>query len=341
MTQTFTNQDLNELFYQAHTPKFDGNGKKTPSALEFVWPTEMALGYNRVLPLRPGLQIWYETITPQINLNLAVRYQASDPFGLIFVLGGDFQTHLFRGRKTLEFCPKSGFNILGYGGTDRATIDYLAGQAIQIVQIVIEPWLMEQFVERNPISLPIELHQILQGDRARSYAHFGETNPVMQMALHQLWHCPYQGLTQQIYLEGKALELLALKLNQLDQNRPKELPKALKPQDIDYIHQAKSILLQDIENPPSLMELARAVGLNDHKLKQGFRHVFGTTVFGCLHDYRMETARQMLQTHDVTVAEVAYAVGFSNRSHFAAAFKRRFDINPKAYLIQNQRERSR
>jgi len=102
MTQTFTRQNLDELFYQAHDSNFAGNGGDIPSEIEFLWPVEIALGRNRILPLRPGLQVWCETLTPPIDLHLTAHYQASDPFGLIFVLAGDFQSTLFRGKQTLN-----------------------------------------------------------------------------------------------------------------------------------------------------------------------------------------------------------------------------------------------
>ena len=335
MPKILTRQNINELFSQSSCPQLTG----TTSDIELIWPTDIAEGYNRIIQLRSGLQLWCETLTPRSDLRLQADYLPSDPFGLIFILSGDFQSTLTRTRQTEDFLTKGGLNILGYGGTAQGAINYLAGQTIQIVQIVIEPWFMGELVERNPMNLPRPLRAILQGDRSQSYVHMGETNPVMQMALHQLWHCPYQGLTRLIYLESKAIELLALKLCQLSEEDAKQLPKALKSQDVERIHQAKDLLLSDIENPPSLIALARAVGLNDYKLKQGFHHVFGTTVFGYLHNHRMEKARQLLQTTDLTVSDVAYAIGFSNRSYFAAAFRRKFNINPKAYLLQSQRER--
>lgn len=337
MPQIITRQDINELFSQANpslSEEMDVNHDT-----EFIWPIDIALGGNRIIPLRPGLQLWLESLTPQNPLELRATYLASDPFGLIFVLAGGFQSTLTHSAQILRFEPRAGASILGYGGSEQGALSYSAGQTVQIIQIVVETWLMRQFVECNLVSLPAALRLILQGDLSQAYIHVGETSPVMQMALHQIWHCPYQGLTRKMYLEGKAIELLALKLHQVDSSQPRRLPKALQPEDIERIHQAKAVLLRDIENPPSLMALAKAVGLNDYKLKQGFRHVFGTTVFGCLHDHRMEKARQLLQTSNLTVSEVAYAVGFSNRSYFAAAFKRKFSINPKAYLVQSQRER--
>jgi AraC family transcriptional regulator, transcriptional activator of the genes for pyochelin and ferripyochelin receptors len=58
--------------------------------------------------------------------------------------------------------------------------------------------------------------------------------------------------------------------------------------------------------------------VNERKLKQGFRQIFGTTVFGYLHDHRMEQAKQMLAEQKLSVAEVAHAVGYSHLSHFAS-----------------------
>ncbi|WP_238393438.1 helix-turn-helix transcriptional regulator [Myxacorys almedinensis] len=87
-------------------------------------------------------------------------------------------------------------------------------------------------------------------------------------------------------------------------------------------------------NPPSLLALARQVGLNDCKLKQGFQQVFHTTAFGYLRHYRMERARQLLMDSEVSIEQVAKMVGYSDRSRFAAAFRKEFGVNPKTYQLQ-------
>jgi AraC-like DNA-binding protein len=71
--------------------------------------------------------------------------------------------------------------------------------------------------------------------------------------------------------------------------------------------------------------LARLVGLNECTLKREFRYCFNTTVFGYLHNYRIEQARQVLEMGDWKVGEVASMVGYSN----LAAFSKRFKINPR------------
>jgi AraC-like DNA-binding protein len=73
------------------------------------------------------------------------------------------------------------------------------------------------------------------------------------------------------------------------------------------------------------------VGLNDFKLKRGFRQVFDTTVFGYVRALRMEKARALLELGRLNVTQVASATGYSCFGHFSAAFKKRFGILPSDF----------
>ncbi|WP_335054395.1 helix-turn-helix transcriptional regulator [Nostoc sp.] len=158
------------------------------------------------------------------------------------------------------------------------------------------------------------------------------TTPVMQSVLYQILNCPYRNFIREIYLQSKALELVALWLAQeLDYRQVNQSKVKLSPDDIERIYYAKDILITNLLHPPTLLELARRVAVNERKLKEGFRQIFGTTVFGYLNDYRMEQAKQILTEQKLTVAQVAHAVGYSHLSHFAAAFRKKFGVNPSAY----------
>jgi AraC family transcriptional regulator, transcriptional activator of the genes for pyochelin and ferripyochelin receptors len=96
--------------------------------------------------------------------------------------------------------------------------------------------------------------------------------------------------------------------------------------------------MQNLDNPPSLLDLARQVGLNDRKLKQRFHQVFHTTPFAYLRDYRLERAQQLLMDSEQSIEQVAKAVGYADRSRFAVAFRKKFGVNPKTYQLQHRRE---
>jgi len=127
-----------------------------------------------------------------------------------------------------------------------------------------------------------------------------------------------------VQLHIKAVSSLIIKLRIL-------LKKLNKVNPFGHGDRPTEVLVARLSDPPSLMELARLVGINDCKLKAGFRQVFGTTVFGYLHNCRMERSRQLLEAGEMSVAQAAQTVGFVNRSHFAIAFRKKFGVNPSTY----------
>jgi AraC family transcriptional regulator, transcriptional activator of the genes for pyochelin and ferripyochelin receptors len=181
----------------------------------------------------------------------------------------------------------------------------------------------------NGTALPKELQTLVEDQQICPCYRLDATTLEMQQVLQQILNCPYQDWTRRFYLESKALELLMLWLVHTTSSDKLSESYQLSSVDINCIHTAKDILICDLSHPPSLLELARQVGLNDRKLKQGFRQVFGTTVFGYLHDYRMQRAQQLLVAGQMNVNQVARWVGYASQSSFNAAFKKQFGINPK------------
>ena len=84
---------------------------------------------------------------------------------------------------------------------------------------------------------------------------------------------------------------------------------------------------------PSLQEIANEVGLSISKLKEGFKHIYGESVFNFLLDYKLEFARKQLLTKKYNVSEISLQVGYSTASHFIAAFKKKYGTTPKQYIM--------
>ena len=90
----------------------------------------------------------------------------------------------------------------------------------------------------------------------------------------------------------------------------------------------RDYLIRHMENPPSLAELSRLAGINEFKLKNGFKEIFNQPVFAWLADYRLETARNELLKNDRTITEIAFELGFSSPQHFSTAFKKKYGVSP-------------
>lgn len=136
-----------------------------------------------------------------------------------------------------------------------------------------------------------------------------------------------------LYLKGKIYELLSLFFN--PQQKTESCPFLNDEENRVKIRKAKDILVRQMTTPPHLPELAHQVGLNLKKLKTGFKQMYGTTVYGFLNEHRMKTAQQLLKSNHMNINEISSFIGYSNPSHFIAAFKKRFGVTPRRYALKN------
>lgn len=300
-----------------------------PNPFETVQTYPPALGYGsmRQIYLREGLELAIVDYHPQEPIVLHSP-EREHPLEYSFFLSGQL--------KDKSCVVGAGqYTLYGSGIAPVEKTEWLASERILEVNVHIDPNLFVAFWNPSSTALQPELQHLLKPDLQPYYWRSGITTAAMQTPLQQIIHCPFNGITRRIYLESKVWELLALLLEQeLEQHQASTAMPTLKREDIDRIYHARDILLQRFDNPPSLLELARQVGLNDCTLKRGFRQVFGTTAFGYLHEYRLEQARRLLEEGHLNVSEVARQIGFVNRSHFAAAFRKKFGFSPKEYLIR-------
>lgn len=150
--------------------------------------------------------------------------------------------------------------------------------------------------------------------------------PSIRVILYEIMHCNKKGYIKRLFLEAKVLELFMLQAEQAEHDQ-KYVCTSLKRPDIEKVYAVKGFLEEHLFEDFTLLELSRQVGLNDFKLKKGFRELFGTTVFGYLNDLRMEQGKRMLLEKQ-TVSEVADTLGYSQPHHFSNAFKKKFGYLP-------------
>jgi AraC-like DNA-binding protein len=108
----------------------------------------------------------------------------------------------------------------------------------------------------------------------------------------------------------------------------------LKNQDIPYIQQARTILAENFDKRITIPQLARQTGINEAKLKEGFRELFGYSIHTCRLQLRLEKARHLLLTTNMTITDITYHIGYSHVTHFTSLFKKKQGITPTAFRRQ-------
>lgn len=150
----------------------------------------------------------------------------------------------------------------------------------------------------------------------------------MLNAINAVVGCQYQDDLKKMFLLSKSMELLVLQAeayNKLHHSAPKYLKTEYDKERIIY---AREYLVQHLDMPPSLIDLAKIAGINEYKLKKGFKEMFGNTVFGYLADIRLEIAKTDILENKKTASEIAFELGYSSVQHFSTAFKKKFGVPP-------------
>lgn len=157
----------------------------------------------------------------------------------------------------------------------------------------------------------------------------------IQQVIHDILNCSYQDELKNLFLLSKSIELLVLQAALYEKPTTHQFIKSEK--DKRKLIQAKELLTQKIDNPPSIIELSKLVEVNEYKLKRGFKELFGTTVFGYIHGLRMSMAKRLLLGTDKSAKEIAYETGYSSPQHFSTAFKKKFGVTPNS--VRNNPDR--
>lgn len=136
-----------------------------------------------------------------------------------------------------------------------------------------------------------------------------------------------------LYYQAKVLEIISL-LFAGKSEQANHCPFLKNEATVRKIKQAKEILIEHFKKPPTIPELARSVQLNELQLKVGFKEIYGNSPYNFLLTHKLEIAKQLLLTGDYQVQEAAYQIGYTNISHFIAAFKKQFGVTPKKLLMR-------
>lgn len=158
-------------------------------------------------------------------------------------------------------------------------------------------------------------------------------SPATAIVLSQIMNYNLHSYIKSLYIKGKVYELIALYFNKSEDADIEQCPFLVDEDNVQRIRKAKEIIIARMAEPPTLAELSDEIGLSLKKLKEGFKQIYGDSVYSFLFEHKMDYARKMLETGQHNVNEVGLKVGYSTASHFIAAFKKKYGTTPKKYLM--------
>jgi AraC-like DNA-binding protein len=219
-------------------------------------------------------------------------------------------------------------------------VDVNANSPVQTFSVFMEPALFTRFTGKSRNELVASLDYLDRGiNKQKALMRLKNIDFAQRICGYQAMASFMENPGDTLFLEAKALELVAIQLKQLAYLTG----KAPQPQSVDHhaerISYACEILRKEMVNPPRVFSLARRVGLNHNHLIQGFKKMFGLSPFEYLRVIRLEKARDLIASRECNVTEAAFSVGYSSLSHFSKTFREEFGINPKAFVKESKNKK--
>ena len=155
-------------------------------------------------------------------------------------------------------------------------------------------------------------------------------DPVLLSGQSSLWLAArmYREVTERDKFSALALESLSTELLIAASRQHTKSAERKPPQ---WLPRVKDFLRQNFSEPPSLEELASAVGVHPTHLSRVFRQFERCTVGDYIRDARIEWARQRMLTSDAALVDIALDAGFADQTHFTRTFRRLTGMTPTEF----------
>jgi AraC family transcriptional activator of pyochelin receptor len=331
------NEEIIETCYGMVPPTEPGNGNRYGQYTIQSSTLRQQPWFNLEHP-RPGMSLCICNYTPPEDvLNVYEVGEGSIAFTIVLSGNCENQTKQGHGDQAVSVHKPCEMAML----TDHCSgvLRFKRNTAQQYVHLILQRDLLRTLMVEHGKSPQAMLDKI--NNRGGVYV-LDQTplSPKVQLIASEMLHCPLTGLNRKLFLEGNSLLLLAQFLDRFG-GGANDSACPLSQSDVERLHEARRILLQNLVEPPTIRQLARHIGLNEFKLKKGFHELFGCTVYNCLRNQRMHTARSLLLDSDMTVSSAAADVGYINVSHFIRAFKKQFGVTPGSLLYHSRRNHGR
>lgn len=293
----------------------------TDLPLKFQNPSVFPL--RRRIEIRPGVQLWFSSGI--VDRHLSWTASAAAP---MFELAYSQKNSLYSDLGDISVEIKPGYSNLGFLGETTGHSEYKCGEEIKIYSIWVKPDIFDEFCQAVSGRGDFGFRTFQKFNRPYYSFQRGVREELLLKKLDMAMEVPENRLNR-LLLESQILELLSVNIERLIcPEGEQDIPIPLTAADAESLRTAREILLRRLDCPPSLHELSRLIQMNDFKMKRLFKQYYGKTIYQYIREERMEKACMLLQKGDCNVSQTAWAVGYTNISHFSEAFKKYHGISP-------------
>ena len=161
------------------------------------------------------------------------------------------------------------------------------------------------------------------------------TDPGIEGLLDNILDCPYKGEMRNVFIRENLRVLMITQLLHFQEVvRPGKIypsERKISARDEAILTEIKDCIDRNFLDPCSLEQLSKKFGINEFKIKHGFRALFHASPIRYLQQKRLEFSLTLLRDTDKTIKQIADEIGYSHASNFTLAFTRSFGKPPQYF----------
>jgi AraC-like DNA-binding protein len=316
--------------------QFRTNLEKDAGELILRLPQELGQGYIRATSFSSGVGIieYYCTFFKDIEIHFIS--DQTHPLKFIFCSEGKVD-HSFQENSDVHTIDTYQNVIVSSSGHNGHVLFFKANETAHVSSLEI---IREDFKKRRNYDfkgLEPRLKELFE-DSVAEKIFFYQGNYSIQAAdiVEEINNKEITGFLRNIFLEGKAYEMLAKQINQYHDDMEEQKGGVIvRRSDVEQVKQAVELIKRDLNKNYSVDHLAKEVGTNVNKLQIGFKYMFNLTVNKYMQQVKLEAAKDLLTGSDHNISQIVSMIGLNNRSYFSKIFKEKYGVSPK-YFLQNK-----
>jgi len=302
----------------------DGWRHPMPATLGFrhQYDEQVARGGWEFYELRPGL--WLLPVNMEAHEEILRHHCFGDLLVLSAVLRGGI----------IMNAPKGSPGELANGYCTMYSIQegvntiYETGNSLRWATIIVDRRCLASATGLENEDLPDSVRQLIACGGTLPFRNVPLPGAA-SLAVSQILDCRLTGSFRRTFLHAKTLELLCLLLLAFDDNAADKTDEAILSEPyIRKIHEARRMIEQSLDAPPTIPELAAAVGTTRQRLQLGFRQLYGSTVAETRNRLRIEHALDLVRRSHTPMTHIALEAGYEYLASFTRAFKAAYGVSP-------------
>ena len=194
--------------------------------------------------------------------------------------------------------------------------------------LFIADFFLKRYLSGNKLE-PIDfLYDKIQQDLSLECINTLPIDALTLYSVEKILNVSHDDTMQSIRAEQRVIAFMVHRFSLLD------IFDEVSEEELDLASKAKSLLLQDFIDPPTVEGLAHLCATNTSKLQSVFKKVYKTTIHAYVQKLRLEEANLLLKEENMTIGEISKRVGYKHQGHFSKLFFSTYGVHPKE-LIKN------